>query len=93
MRNYLWTIIGLSILFSASLDAQCRRGEQLRITNDVEIKVVDCREATRLIYNDGWYPYSIEDERDISKVIKNYFDKKGYKHFEDDDDDWGDDDW
>ena len=36
MRNYLWTIIGLGILFSASLDAQCRRGEQLRITNDVE---------------------------------------------------------
>ena len=64
MRNYLWTIIGLIILFSASLDAQCKRGEKLRITNDVEIKVVDCREATRLIYNDGWYPYSIEDERE-----------------------------
>ena len=64
MRNYLWAIIGLGILFSASLDAQCKRGEQLRITNDVEIKVVDCREATRLIYNDGWYPYSIEDERE-----------------------------
>jgi|TARA_B110000263_G_scaffold134214_1_gene116558 tetratricopeptide (TPR) repeat protein len=64
MRNYLWTIIGLIILFSASLDAQCKRGEKLRITNDIEIKVVDCREATRLIYNDGWYPYSIEDERE-----------------------------
>ena len=25
--------------------------------------------------------FSIEDEKDISKVIKNYFDKKGYKHF------------
>ena len=63
MRNF-WTLIGLCILFSVSLDAQCRRGEQLRITNDVEIKVVDCREATRLIYNEGWYPYSVEYEQD-----------------------------
>ena len=37
--------------------------------------------------------FSIEDEKDISKVIKNYFDKKGYKHFEEEEDDWGDDDW
>ena len=64
MKKYLWIIIGLNILFSTSLDAQCKRGEELRITNDVEIKEVDCREAMRLMYNDGWYPYPIEYERE-----------------------------
>ena len=64
MKKYLWVVIGLNILFSTSLDAQCKRGEELRITNDVETKVVDCREAMRLMYNDGWYPYSIEYERE-----------------------------
>ena len=63
MKNLLY-IIALLIIFVSSLDAQCKRGEQLRITNDVEIKVVDCREATRLIYNEGWYPYSVEYEQD-----------------------------
>ena len=63
MKNLLYTI-ALLIIFVSSLDAQCKRGEQLRITNDVEIKVVDCREATRLIYNEGWYPYSVEYEQD-----------------------------
>ena len=58
-------LLFLSVLLSSSLlEAQCKRGEQLRITNDVEIKVLDCREATRLIYNEGWYPYSIEDEQE-----------------------------
>jgi tetratricopeptide (TPR) repeat protein len=54
----------LTVFLLCSVDAQCKRGEQLRITNDVEIKVVDCREATRLIYNEGWYPYSVEYEQD-----------------------------
>ena len=63
MKNLLYAI-ALLIIFVSSLDAQCKRGEQLRITNDVEIKVVDCREATRLIYNEGWYPYSVEYEQD-----------------------------
>ena len=63
MKKYLYAIIFTFILLSG-LNAQCKRGEQLRITNDVEIKVVDCREATRLIYNEGWYPYSIEYEQE-----------------------------
>ena len=63
MKNYLYVIVFL-IVFNSGLHAQCKRGEQLRITNDVEIKVVDCREATRLIYNDGWYPYSVEYEQE-----------------------------
>ncbi len=40
--------------------------------------------------------FSIEGDGDISKVIKDYFNENGYKHFEEqenDDDDWGDDDW
>ena len=63
MKNYLYVIVFL-IVFNSALHAQCKRGEQLRITNDVEIKVVDCREATRLIYNEGWYPYSVEYEQE-----------------------------
>ena len=63
MRKYLFIIIAIFII-SSNLEAQCKRGEQLRITNDIEIKVVDCREATRLIYNEGWYPYSIEYEQE-----------------------------
>lgn len=63
MKKFFYFTVFLT-LFLSSLDAQCKRGEQLRITNDVEIKVVDCREATRLIYNEGWYPYSIEYEQD-----------------------------
>ena len=63
MRKYLFAVIVL-FMFASSLEAQCKRGEQLRITNDVEIKVVDCREATRLIYNEGWYPYSEEYEQE-----------------------------
>ena len=54
------------IVLCSNVSAQCKRGEQLRITNDVEIKVVDCREATRLIYNEGWYPYSIEYEQEMA---------------------------
>ena len=49
MKNYLYVIVFL-IVFNSALHAQCKRGEQLRITNDVEIKVVDCREATCLLY-------------------------------------------
>ena len=63
MKKYLFIIVAIFII-SSNLEAQCKRGEQLRITNDVEIKVVDCREATRLIYNEGWYPYSIEYEQE-----------------------------
>ena len=63
MKKYLFIIIAIFII-SSNLEAQCKRGEQLRITNDIEIKVVDCREATRLIYNEGWYPYSIEYEQE-----------------------------
>ena len=63
MKKYLYVII-FAVIFLSGLNAQCKRGEQLRITNDVEIKVVDCREATRLIYNEGWYPYSIEYEQE-----------------------------
>jgi len=41
--------------------------------------------------------FGLDGEGDISKVIKDYFNEYGYKHFEeqegDDDDDWGDDDW
>ena len=58
----LYTILILITVSSA--DAQCKRGEKLRITNDVEIKITDCREATRLIYNEGWYPYSVEYEQE-----------------------------
>jgi tetratricopeptide (TPR) repeat protein len=54
----------LTVFFLCSVEAQCKRGEKLRITNDVEIKIVDCRDATRLIYNEGWYPYSIEYEQE-----------------------------
>ena len=63
MKKYLFAI-SILFMFASSIEAQCKRGEQLRITNDVEIKVVDCREATRLIYNEGWYPYSIEYEQE-----------------------------
>ena len=63
MKKYLFIIIAIFII-SSNLEAQCKRGEQLRITNDIEIKVVDCREATRLIYNEGWYPYSVEYEQE-----------------------------
>ena len=63
MKKYLYAII-FTVIFFSGLNAQCKRGEQLRITNDVEIKVVDCREATRLIYNEGWYPYSVEYEQE-----------------------------
>jgi len=63
MKKYFYAVI-FAIIFLSGLNAQCKRGEELRITNDVEIKVVDCREATRLIYNEGWYPYSIEYERE-----------------------------
>ena len=63
MKKNIFAIIVLFI-FMTDLNAQCKRGEQLRITNDVEIKVVDCREATRLIYNEGWYPYSVEYEQE-----------------------------
>ena len=58
----LYTVLILITVSSA--DAQCKRGEKLRITNDVEIKITDCREATRLIYNEGWYPYSVEYEQE-----------------------------
>ena len=58
----IYTILILIMVSSA--DAQCKRGEKLRITNDVEIKITDCREATRLIYNEGWYPYSVEYEQE-----------------------------
>ena len=58
----LYTI--LILITVSSTDAQCKRGEKLRITNDVEIKITDCREATRLIYNEGWYPYSVEYEQE-----------------------------
>ena len=39
--------------------------------------------------------FSIEGEEDISNVIKDYFTTNGYKHFEEEeeDDEWGDDDW
>ena len=40
MKKYLFIIIAIFII-SSNLEAQCKRGEQLRITNDVEIKVVD----------------------------------------------------
>ena len=63
MKKYLYAIV-LTIIFLSGLNAQCKRGEQLRIKNDVEIKVVDCSEDTRLIYNEGWYPYSIEYEQE-----------------------------
>ena len=63
MKNFIYFLTFI-IFLTCDIEAQCKRGEQLRITNDVEIKVVDCREATRLIYNEGWYPYSVEYERD-----------------------------
>ena len=63
MKNFIYFLTFI-IFLTCNIDAQCKRGEQLRITNDVEIKVVDCREATRLIYNEGWYPYSVEYEQD-----------------------------
>ena len=63
MKKFIiYTILILITVSSA--DAQCKRGEKLRITNDVEIKITDCREATRLIYNEGWYPYSVEYEQE-----------------------------
>ena len=39
--------------------------------------------------------FSVDGQSDISNVIKEYFDKNGYKHFEEEesDDEWGDDDW
>ena len=38
--------------------------------------------------------FSVEGKQDISHTIKKYFDKNGYKHFEEEEDDeWGDDDW
>ena len=63
MKEKILLLILLLVCISTT-NAQCKRGENLRITNDVEIKVVDCREATRLIYNEGWYPYSIEYEQE-----------------------------
>ena len=39
MKNYLYAIVFL-IIFTSGLHAQCKRGEQLRITNDVEIKKI-----------------------------------------------------
>ena len=64
----LYTI--LILITVSSTDAQCKRGEKLRITNDVEIKITDCREATRLIYNEGWYPYSVEGKTKWKKKKK-----------------------
>jgi len=63
MKKFILYII-LILITVSSADAQCKRGEKLRITNDVEIKITDCREATRLIYNEGWYPYSVEYEQE-----------------------------
>ena len=39
--------------------------------------------------------FSVEGKIDISTEIQNYFDKNGYIHFqeEEEEDDWGDDDW
>ena len=39
--------------------------------------------------------FSVEGKIDISTEIQNYFDKNGYIHFQEDEDedDWGDDDW
>ena len=83
MNKYLFIIITIFTI-SSNLDAQCKRGEQLRITNDVEIKVVDCREATRLIYNEGWYPYSIEYEQEdrcpqLSSSAAEYYRNRDWK--------------
>ena len=64
MKKYLFITLAIFII-SSNLEAQCKRGDQLRITNDIEIKVVDCREATRLIYNEGWYPYSLNMNKKI----------------------------
>ena len=37
--------------------------------------------------------FSLDEKQDISKVIRNYFDENGYKHFEEEEgDDW-DDEW
>ncbi len=63
MKKFITYTI-LILITVSSADAQCKRGEKLRITNDVEIKITDCREATRLIYNEGWYPYSVEYEQE-----------------------------
>ena len=38
--------------------------------------------------------FSLDGQQDISKVVKNYFDENGYKHFEiEEDDDERDDEW
>ena len=37
--------------------------------------------------------FSVKGQEDISNTIKKYFDKNGYKHFEEEEDEWGDDDW
>ena len=63
-NKYLSNILIITLFFCTVLDAQCRRGETLRISNGIEIKEVECREATRLIYNEDYWPYSIEDERE-----------------------------
>ncbi len=52
-RN-MWNFLIVTIFFISALDAQCRRGEKLRISNGVETQELDCRDATRLIYNEGW---------------------------------------
>ena len=62
--KYLSNMLIIILFFCSVLDAQCRRGETLRISNGIETKEVDCREATRLIYNEDYWPYSIEDERE-----------------------------
>ncbi len=63
-KRYLSNMLIIILFFCSTLDAQCRRGETLRISNGIETKEVDCREATRLIYNEDYWPYSIEDERE-----------------------------
>jgi len=63
-NKYLSNMLIITLFFCSVLDAQCRRGETLRVSNGIETKEVECREATRLIYNEDYWPYSIEDERE-----------------------------
>ena len=62
MNKYLSSLLIAIVFFCDTLEAQevkCRRGDMVRITNGVEIKVAECRVATRLNREEGWWAYSI----------------------------------
>ena len=70
MKNYLYAIVFL-IIFTSGLHAQCKRGEQLRITNDVEIKLLIVEKLPDLsIMKDGIHiPLNMNRKIDVLNYL------------------------